>query len=374
MDDSDGKKAPPKFLVRDSSCEMAARPEGIDMGEIRDHLNRGVVERPVSAVIRKLATEITMLPHIEVFEADDPPTAVSDWLEARAAEMESTRDAILENREPSAEEREQARSELLREGKTADYEPMVLERVSCNRLRAWVATMDISTKLAKHDLVECERVIDLLKLALGIRTEWSTNYGYAEFLGEAQAVIGFRGLAKTQVLCDDCGGDFTFRDDVGGILFVSRALCPSCAVRWEAGAEKDGELEFIRARCPEGKSFADWVRQDLRKEDRQPTVTERFAALLPEHVIATIELLCQANGKTVLDVCEIALQMNGWLYSRILQLRKAPQRYLLTSRYGVLEELHLTEERHIGGETLEALTRLGQAVLLVCEWRSTEGA
>lgn len=79
----------------------------------------------------------------------------------------------------------------------------------------------------------------------------------------ASSVVKIPELGRV-VLCDDCGEDFTDSPAVGGILFVSRACCPSCAPRWEANAKKYGEDRYIRARCPEGKSFADWVREDLR--------------------------------------------------------------------------------------------------------------
>lgn len=66
------------------------------------------------------------------------------------------------------------------------------------------------------------------------------------------------------VLCDYCNEDYTKSSTSGGLLFQSKAACPSCAPRIQREAEGHGETNFIRARCPEGKSFADWVREDLR--------------------------------------------------------------------------------------------------------------
>lgn len=66
------------------------------------------------------------------------------------------------------------------------------------------------------------------------------------------------------VFCDDCGDDYTDRPDEGGILFQNKACCPACAPRMEALAKKYNETHFIRARCPEGMSFSDWVRVVLR--------------------------------------------------------------------------------------------------------------
>lgn len=66
------------------------------------------------------------------------------------------------------------------------------------------------------------------------------------------------------VFCDDCGEDFTNAPDLGGILFGSKAICPRCSPRWEASAKKHGEESHIRARCPDNKSFAEWVLEDVR--------------------------------------------------------------------------------------------------------------
>lgn len=71
-------------------------------------------------------------------------------------------------------------------------------------------------------------------------------------------------IPGNDVLCDSCGVSYTDRDDEGGIMFDSKALCPECAPRWEVKAERFDELSHIRARCPKGKSFADWVREDIR--------------------------------------------------------------------------------------------------------------
>lgn len=62
------------------------------------------------------------------------------------------------------------------------------------------------------------------------------------------------------VLCDSCDEDFTDSARRGGFLFESKAIGPCCAARREASIRGYGEERFIRARCPEGVSFADWVR------------------------------------------------------------------------------------------------------------------
>lgn len=66
------------------------------------------------------------------------------------------------------------------------------------------------------------------------------------------------------VVCDDCNKDFTDLPDTGGLLFQSKAIGPCCQQTWIDGAVKHNETNFIRAICPAGKSFADWVREDVR--------------------------------------------------------------------------------------------------------------
>ena len=66
------------------------------------------------------------------------------------------------------------------------------------------------------------------------------------------------------VLCDMCNKDYTDSDEKGGIQFQSKAVCPTCTPQIEESAQKYYETEFIKNRCPKGKSFAQWVREDLR--------------------------------------------------------------------------------------------------------------
>lgn len=67
------------------------------------------------------------------------------------------------------------------------------------------------------------------------------------------------------VVCDDCNRDFTNSPMIGGIYgFGSKAICPICTPKWLADAKRYGEERFIKARCPDDKPFADWVREDLR--------------------------------------------------------------------------------------------------------------
>lgn len=70
------------------------------------------------------------------------------------------------------------------------------------------------------------------------------------------------------VVCDICDEDFTSRTDSGGFLFLSRGVCPLCAADFEAKIE-DGERQYIRARCPPGMAFSDWVRDVLRTNDNE---------------------------------------------------------------------------------------------------------
>lgn len=69
-----------------------------------------------------------------------------------------------------------------------------------------------------------------------------------------------------QVVCDNCGADWTGRPESGGFLFVTKAICPTCAPVYERDIVRYGETRHIRQRCPEGLSFAQWVLQ-LRAGD-----------------------------------------------------------------------------------------------------------
>ncbi len=68
------------------------------------------------------------------------------------------------------------------------------------------------------------------------------------------------------VRCDACGKDFSQLPDSGGIFwFDERLIGPCCAARWERVAGNFASVdELITARCPAGKSFADWVREEVR--------------------------------------------------------------------------------------------------------------
>jgi len=63
------------------------------------------------------------------------------------------------------------------------------------------------------------------------------------------------------VACDYCNQD-SFES--GGIYFSGYAICPKCSVGALKTIVECDEEEFITARCPEGKSFHDWVIEDLR--------------------------------------------------------------------------------------------------------------
>jgi hypothetical protein len=62
------------------------------------------------------------------------------------------------------------------------------------------------------------------------------------------------------VLCDIDDTDLTADLRSGGYLFGSYAVGPCCARAHEARVRGYGEEWNIRDRCPEGVSFADWVR------------------------------------------------------------------------------------------------------------------
>ena len=61
------------------------------------------------------------------------------------------------------------------------------------------------------------------------------------------------------VICDWCGENWTDRAGSGGILFGSKACCPSCAPGVEEKAKFFNEEDQIKKRCPRGVDFKKWV-------------------------------------------------------------------------------------------------------------------
>jgi hypothetical protein len=80
---------------------------------------------------------------------------------------------------------------------------------------------------------------------------------YAGLLDSGQP--GVIDLGRT-VLCDNDSADLTDDSRSGGFLFGSYAIGPCCAEKYLATIKGYGEEHLIRSRCPEGVSFADWVR------------------------------------------------------------------------------------------------------------------
>jgi hypothetical protein len=84
---------------------------------------------------------------------------------------------------------------------------------------------------------------------------------------------------KTQVIdvgntvfCDLCNKDYTDSDDEGGFLFQSKAVCPKCAPDFEKNVRKHGEEEYIKAYCPDGLSFREFVLH-IRRDNNQIKIT-----------------------------------------------------------------------------------------------------
>lgn len=87
------------------------------------------------------------------------------------------------------------------------------------------------------------------------------------------------------VICDSCDADMTDDPTSGGIMFGSKAICPACTPAWLGDAEKYGEISHVKARCPAGKSFADWIRDDIRGRPRSGALTKTTVHVLPPGVL-----------------------------------------------------------------------------------------
>lgn len=63
-----------------------------------------------------------------------------------------------------------------------------------------------------------------------------------------------------QVICDICNVDHTDSPERGGMIFGSNAYCPICTAKAMPTIKKYHEEDYIKAHCPKGQSFADFVR------------------------------------------------------------------------------------------------------------------
>jgi hypothetical protein len=68
-----------------------------------------------------------------------------------------------------------------------------------------------------------------------------------------------------QVICDICSGDWTDRPESGGILVLSKGVCPDCTPRMLESIKKYNEEWSIKGECPKDMSHADWIRDVVRK-------------------------------------------------------------------------------------------------------------
>jgi hypothetical protein len=78
------------------------------------------------------------------------------------------------------------------------------------------------------------------------------------------------------VACDWCNKDFTDSNKSGGFMFSGYATCPDCAEEKERTIKEYGEEQYITARCPKDKSFADWIRDDIRNGENGQIIISDF--------------------------------------------------------------------------------------------------
>src|ERR671925_167417 len=62
------------------------------------------------------------------------------------------------------------------------------------------------------------------------------------------------------VVCDSCSTDFTDSQESGGFVFGSYGYGPCCAPRMLAEIKRCNEEWYIKAQCPDGVPFADFIR------------------------------------------------------------------------------------------------------------------
>jgi hypothetical protein len=61
------------------------------------------------------------------------------------------------------------------------------------------------------------------------------------------------------VVCDTCNKDYTFSEDIGGILFGSNACCPTCTERMMPDIIRYGEESYTKAKAGPNESFRGFV-------------------------------------------------------------------------------------------------------------------
>ena len=83
------------------------------------------------------------------------------------------------------------------------------------------------------------------------------------------------------VKCDFCGEDHTESDAVGGFLFGSKAVCPSCVPRAMPKIKLYGEEHLIRDRAKDGETFRAFC---LRLRDGNNMAKVRYDPNNPQDV------------------------------------------------------------------------------------------
>jgi hypothetical protein len=61
------------------------------------------------------------------------------------------------------------------------------------------------------------------------------------------------------IVCDFCSADHSDTSTQGGLLFMSKGICPACVPKLEEDVKKYGEEHFIRARALPGETFKDFI-------------------------------------------------------------------------------------------------------------------
>lgn len=85
-----------------------------------------------------------------------------------------------------------------------------------------------------------------------------------------------------KVYCDPCGKDFSDLPDQGGFIVGLTAYGPCCAEAMLGNLTLHHEEHLIKAKCPQGMSFKDWIINQVRYGGRRLS-QEEILASLPKH-------------------------------------------------------------------------------------------
>lgn len=76
------------------------------------------------------------------------------------------------------------------------------------------------------------------------------------------------------VECDFCSKDYTGSDEIGGLLFGSKGVCPDCSPALLISVKEYNEQAFIKAYAKENEPFREFILRLRNGNNQVITYTE----------------------------------------------------------------------------------------------------